>query len=100
MDPQSACLEHGEWKTDTTESEPPAEIIAGESGMWRCKYRIVRYGEKDKDYAVLGYTVIKWVPASASTQLRQRSSPCGCWAVAGSKQLLCSYLVSQKNVLY
>ncbi|KID84428.1 lysophospholipase Plb1 [Metarhizium guizhouense ARSEF 977] len=61
MDPQSPHLEQGEWMTDTPESQPPAEIMAGESGMWRCKsrhvgagtvgsvsYRIVRYGEKDK----------------------------------------------------
>jgi hypothetical protein len=61
IDPEFTCLEHGEGKTDTPESEPPAQIGAGESGMWRCKsphvgvgtigcvsYRIVRYGEKNK----------------------------------------------------
>lgn len=61
LEPGSAHLDHGEWMTGTPESEPPKEIRAGESGMWRCKsrhvglgtvgavsYRIVRYGEKDK----------------------------------------------------
>ncbi|KAK9445441.1 lysophospholipase Plb1 [Metarhizium brunneum] len=59
--PGSVRLDHGEWMTGTPESEPPREIRAGESGMWRCKsrhvgsgtvgavdYRICGYGEKDK----------------------------------------------------
>jgi hypothetical protein len=61
LDPGSARLEHGEWMTDTPEAEPPVEVRAGESGMWRCRsphvgagtmgsvmYRIVGYGENDK----------------------------------------------------
>lgn len=61
LDPQSPQLDQGEWMTDTPESEPPVEIRAGESGMWRCKskhvgagtvgsvsYRIVGYGDNDK----------------------------------------------------
>ncbi|KAG8418377.1 Lysophospholipase 1 [Metarhizium acridum] len=61
LEPGSPHLDHGDWMTDTPESEPPVEIRAGESGMWRCKsrhvgagtvgavsYRIVGYGEKDK----------------------------------------------------
>ncbi|KAH7133741.1 hypothetical protein EDB81DRAFT_887553 [Dactylonectria macrodidyma] len=55
LQPDSPHLEHGEWIA-TTES-PPQEILAGESGMWRCQpshigtqiegsvtYRIVGYG--------------------------------------------------------
>ena len=58
LDPESLRLEQGEWGTDTKESQPPSEIRAGESGLWRCKsphvgagtvgsvtYQIVGYGE-------------------------------------------------------
>lgn len=36
-------LEHGEWM-DAPESQPPWEIRAGESGMWRCKSRHIGTG--------------------------------------------------------
>lgn len=61
LDPQSPRLDQGVWMTDTPESEPPLEVRAGESGIWRCKsrhvgdgtvgavsYRIVGYGDNDK----------------------------------------------------
>ena len=61
MDRESLHLEQGEWMTGTPESQPPEEIRAGESGMWRgkpphlgsgttgsVKYRIAGYGPRDK----------------------------------------------------
>lgn len=56
LEPESAHLDRGEWTTDTPESEPPLEIRAGESGMWRCKSRHVGAGiEGSATYRIVGY---------------------------------------------
>ncbi|KFA70269.1 hypothetical protein S40285_09772 [Stachybotrys chlorohalonatus IBT 40285] len=43
LEPQSPRLDHGEWM-DVPESQPPQEIRAGESGIWRCKSRRIGTG--------------------------------------------------------
>lgn len=54
--PGSVRLDHGEWMTGTPESEPPKEIRAGESGIWRCKSRHVGWGTVGAvDYYISGY---------------------------------------------
>jgi hypothetical protein len=59
LEPESLRLDHGEWM-DGPESQPPQDIRAGESGIWRCKschigrgftggvtYRVAGYGTKN-----------------------------------------------------
>ncbi|ODA83996.1 hypothetical protein RJ55_02514 [Drechmeria coniospora] len=56
LDAQSPQLEQGEWMTDSAESQPPQEIRAGESGMWRCKARHVGAGiAGSAQYRIVGY---------------------------------------------
>lgn len=55
LEPESPNLEHGQWM-DTPESRPPTEILAGESGMLRCKSSHVGAGvEGSATYQVVGY---------------------------------------------
>ncbi|KAH7142529.1 hypothetical protein DER46DRAFT_542682 [Fusarium sp. MPI-SDFR-AT-0072] len=51
IEPQSPSLDHGHW-IDTPDSRPPQMILAGESGMLRCKgsitYRVVGFDANNK----------------------------------------------------
>ncbi|KAH7142920.1 hypothetical protein B0J13DRAFT_636740 [Dactylonectria estremocensis] len=50
----SPHLEHGEWMTMT--ESPPQQILAGESGMWRCQARhIGTQIEGSVTYRIVGY---------------------------------------------
>ncbi|KAJ9419353.1 hypothetical protein FOXG_07242 [Fusarium oxysporum f. sp. lycopersici 4287] len=55
LESESPRLGHGEWM-DTPESQPPQEIRAGESGMWRCNSCHIGTGiEGSVTYRIAGY---------------------------------------------
>ncbi|EXK78838.1 hypothetical protein FOQG_16504 [Fusarium oxysporum f. sp. raphani 54005] len=55
IEPQSPSLDHGHW-IDTPDSRPPQMILAGESGMLRCKSSHIGGGiEGSITYRVVGF---------------------------------------------
>jgi hypothetical protein len=55
LEPESLRLSHGELM-DTPDSRPPQEILAGESGMLRCKSSHIGRGfEGSVTYRIVGY---------------------------------------------
>lgn len=55
LEPESPSLDHGHWM-DTPDSRPPPEILAGESGMLRCKSSHVGVGVGGSvTYGIVGY---------------------------------------------
>jgi hypothetical protein len=57
IEPESPSLDHGDWM-DTSDSRPPQEILAGESGMLRCKSNHM-YGaiNGSVSYRVVGFEI-------------------------------------------
>ncbi|KAM6505438.1 hypothetical protein FSOLCH5_014655 [Fusarium solani] len=54
LEPSSPSLDHGQWM-DTSDSRPPQEILAGESGILRCKSHRVGMGvEGSVTYRIVG----------------------------------------------
>lgn len=55
MLPPSMHLDHGKW-ANPSESEPPQDILAGESGIWRCQAQHVGGRiEGSVSYSIVGY---------------------------------------------
>ncbi|KAH6980210.1 hypothetical protein EDB82DRAFT_539843 [Fusarium venenatum] len=69
IEPESPSLDHGNWM-ETSESRPPQQILAGESGMMRCKSSHV-YGTIDGSvsYRVVGVEMNNKVAISWSIPL-------------------------------
>jgi hypothetical protein len=55
IEPESPSLDHAHW-LDSTDSRPPQEILAGESGMLRCESNHIGRGfEGSVTYRIVGF---------------------------------------------
>ncbi|POR35427.1 Lysophospholipase [Tolypocladium paradoxum] len=96
LEPESPRLDRGEWMTDTAESQPPPEIRAGESGMWRCESRHAGAGIEGlhiPDHRVRGER--QGDIDLGLTLVRRMNSQSESWAGAGGRAIAVFVLICQ-----